>query len=157
MENETWMNARKAVELGFADEILFADGKAETQETEEGESDGKETEAVWQPYSTRVMGQTILNRLGCTAEAPALADEEPVEAKGEAQDVEPSEAGLTDMFEEAIGEAEPDADTPSADEVGSSPTVENTAPKVPLIGMDGKTPDGAMPYELLRKQLDFLR
>jgi ATP-dependent Clp protease protease subunit len=157
MENETWMNAKKAVELGFADEILFADGKPETNETEGDEGDGKEIEAVWQPYSTRVMGQTILNRLGCTAEAPALADEEPVEAKGEAQDVEPSEAGLTDMFEEAIGEAEPDADTPSADEVGIPPTVENTTQKVPLIGMDGKTPDGAMPYELLRKQLDFLR
>ena len=157
MENETWMNARKAVELGFADEILFADGKAETDETEGGDGDGKEIEAVWQPYSTRVMGQTILNRLGCTAEAPALADEEPVEAKGEAQDVEPSEAGLTDMFEEAIGETEPDADTTSADEVGIPPSVENATPKVPVIGMDGKTPDGAMPYELLRKQLDFLR
>ena len=154
MENETWMNARKAVELGFADEILFADGKAEAMEAEGGESDGKEVEAVWQPFSTRVMGQTILNRLGCTAEAPALADESTAE---EPQDVEPSEAGLTDMFEEAIGETEPDADTPSADEVGIPPTVENTAPKVPLIGMDGKTPDGAMPYELLRKQLDFLR
>ena len=152
MENETWMNARKAVELGFADEILFADGKAETDETEGG--NGKEIEAVWQPYSTRVMGQTILNRIGCAAEAPALADESTAE---EPQDVEPSEAGLTDMFEEAIGETEPDADTPSADEVGIPPTVENTAPKVPLIGMDGKTPDGAMPYELLRKQLDFLK
>ena len=178
MENETWMNARKAVELGFADEILFADGKAETDETEGGDGDGKEIEAVWQPYSTRVMGQTILNRLGCTAEAPALADESLAE---EPQDVEPSEAGLNDMFEEAIGETEADADmppdeetvaetaedadTPSAenpstdttDEVGIPPTVENTAPKVPVIGMDGKTPDGAMPYELLRKQLDFLR
>ena len=152
MENETWMNAKKAVELGFADEILFADGKAETDETEGG--DGKEVEAVWQTYSTRVMGQTILNRLVGSAEAPVLADEGPAE---EPQDVEPSEAGLTDMFEEAIGEAEPDADTPSADEVGIPPTVENTAPKVPLIGMDGKTPDGAMPYELLRKQLDFLK
>jgi ATP-dependent Clp protease protease subunit len=175
MENETWMNAKKAVELGFADEILFADGKPETKETEGGEGNGKETEAVWQPYSTRVMGQTILNRLGCTAEAPALADEEPVEAKGEAQDVEPSEAGLTDMFEEAIGEAEPEAegtdtipqadtiseaDTPPAEDDAGEPvaeTVEDTLPKVPLIGMDGKTPDGAMPYELLRKQLDFLR
>jgi ATP-dependent Clp protease protease subunit len=157
MENETWMNARKAVELGFADEILFADGKAETDETEGGDGDGKEIEAVWQPYSTRVMGQTILNRLVGSAETLAPADEVPAEIEGKPQDVETSAAGLTDMFEEAIGEAEPDADTPSADEVGSSPTVENTAPKVPLIGMDGKTPDGAMPYELLRKQLEFLK
>ena len=176
MENETWMNAKKAVELGFADEILFADGKAETDETEGG--DGKEVEAVWQPYSTRVMGQTILNRLVGSAEAPALADESTAE---EPQDVEPSEAGLTDMFEEAIGETEPDADMPpdeetvaetaedtdtpsaenpstdTADEVGVPPSVENATPKVPVIGMDGKTPDGAMPYELLRKQLEFLK
>lgn len=27
MSNETWMNARKALELGFIDEILFQDGK----------------------------------------------------------------------------------------------------------------------------------
>ena len=26
MSNETWMNAKKAVELGFADEVLY-DGK----------------------------------------------------------------------------------------------------------------------------------
>jgi ATP-dependent Clp protease protease subunit len=25
MSDETWLNAKKAVELGFADEILFAD------------------------------------------------------------------------------------------------------------------------------------
>lgn len=163
MENETWMNAKKAVELGFADEILFADGKPETNETEGDEGDGKEIEAVWQPYSTRVMGQAILNRLVCAAEAPALADEEPVEAEGEAQDVEPSEAGLKDMFEEAIGEAEPEAEgidtVPQADTIPAADTLpaEDTLPKVPVIGMDGKTEDGAMPYELLRKQLDFLK
>jgi hypothetical protein len=181
MENETWMNARKAVELGFADEILFADGKAEAMEAEGGESDGKEVEAVWQPFSTRVMGQTILNRLVGSAETLAPADEVPAEIEGKPQDMETSAAGLTDMFEEAIGETEPDADMPpdeenvaepaedtdtpsaenpstdTADEVGVPPSVENATPKVPVIGMDGKTPDGAMPYELLRKQLDFLK
>jgi hypothetical protein len=30
-------------------------------------------------------------------------------------------------------------------------------PDVPQIGMDGKTKDGAMPYEILRNQLDFLK
>ena len=33
MDNETWLNAKKAVELGFADEILF-DKKEETESTE---------------------------------------------------------------------------------------------------------------------------
>ena len=32
MENETWINARKAVELGFADEILFESGNAPTEQ-----------------------------------------------------------------------------------------------------------------------------
>ena len=30
MDNETWMNAHKAVELGFADKILYADGEEST-------------------------------------------------------------------------------------------------------------------------------
>ena len=30
-------------------------------------------------------------------------------------------------------------------------------PEAPMIGMDGKTKDGAMPYEILRNQLDFLK
>ena len=186
MENETWMNAKKAVELGFADEILFSGGESETKETEGDEGNGKEIEAVWQPYSTRVMGQTILNRIGCTAEAPAAADEKPDEAACETQDVEPAEAGVSvqiTMFEEASGDQPqgegedtvpqedtiPQVDTP--DEPGGTETesaeaaeeqhdpvpVADTTPKVPVIGMDGKTEDGAMPYELLRKQLEFLR
>lgn len=185
MENETWMNAKKAVELGFADEILFSGGESETKETEGDEGNGKEIEAVWQPYSTRVMGQTILNRIGCTAEAPAAADEKPDEAACETQDVEPAEAGLKqlDMFEEAEGEEEPhpvpSADTiPEADTLpaeGQEPApveemedeqpventdpapVEDTAQKAPMIGMDGKTEDGSMPFELLKKQLEFLK
>lgn len=71
MSNETWMNAKKAVELGFADEILFDD--AETEKEEEGEEEEtEEEEEQEQPgihleaqlYSTRQMGLTILNRLG---------------------------------------------------------------------------------------------
>ncbi|MBR2843520.1 MAG: hypothetical protein IKF06_09650, partial [Lachnospiraceae bacterium] len=34
---------------------------------------------------------------------------------------------------------------------------EKEIPNVPEIGMDGHTKDGAMPYELLMKQLEFLR
>jgi hypothetical protein len=30
-------------------------------------------------------------------------------------------------------------------------------PPAPMIGMDGKTEDGAVPYQILRNQLDFLR
>lgn len=186
MEDETWMNAKKAVDLGFADEILFAK-EPETDETD-GESDGKEIEAVWQPYSTRIMGQTILNRISCTAEAPATADEESVEASGDTEDVEPAEAGLKqlDMFEEAVGEnpgnepelpaeatvseaqpqeeaeakaAEESPDAEAQPEEAAQPAVEDHTdkPAILMIGMDGKTEDGAMPYELLKRQLDFLK
>jgi len=32
-----------------------------------------------------------------------------------------------------------------------------TVPDMPVIGMDGKTADGSMPYEILKRQLAFLR
>lgn len=64
MSNETWMNAKKAVELGFADEILFDAEEPEKEEEggEEEEKPGIHLEAKL--YSTRQMGLTILNRLG---------------------------------------------------------------------------------------------
>ena len=102
MSNETWMNAKKAVELGFADEVLFEAVEPEP----EGESDGpkEDTAAVEaKMYSTRLMDQAILNRLGVSDTAEPKAREEPV------------------------------------------------------IGLDGRTKDGAMPYEILKTQLDFLK
>ena len=152
MSDETWINAKKAVELGFADEILF-DEKPEPDKKEEpddpdepekpdqegGDDEGdekKETEkkpfkldtgdALWE-YSTRVMGQTILGKI--TASAAPDDTELPDDSK--ADDAQkPSEEGLTD----------------------TAPTV-----TIPVIGMDGKTKDGAMPYEILKQQLAFLR
>jgi len=153
MSDETWINAKKAVELGFADEILF-DEKTQPEKKEEqpdepndpekpdqeGGDDEvdekKETEkkpfkldtgdALWE-YSTRVMGQTILGKI--TASAPPEDTEPPDDSKADdAQN--PSEEGLTD----------------------TAPTV-----TIPVIGMDGKTKDGAMPYEILKQQLAFLR
>lgn len=153
MSDETWINAKKAVELGFADEILF-DEKTQPEKKEEqpdepndpekpdqegGDDEGdekKETEkkpfkldtgdALWE-YSTRVMGQTILGKI--TASAPPEDTEPPDDSK--ADDAQkPSEEGLTD----------------------TAPTV-----TIPVIGMDGKTKDGAMPYEILKQQLAFLR
>ena len=34
MDAETWFNAKKAVELGFADDILYADGSGKPEETD---------------------------------------------------------------------------------------------------------------------------
>ena len=101
MSEETWLNAKKAVELGFADEVLY-DGK----KPEEDENDGKEKEDIVpveaQLFSTRVMDMAILDRLGITNDA-------------------------------------------------------EEQPSAPVIGMDGKTEDGAVPYQILKDQLDFLR
>ena len=98
MSEETWLNAKKAVELGFADEVLY-EGKEE-QAAEEPPTEDAEIEA--QMYSSRVMDMAILDRLGVRDKAPEQ-------------------------------------------------------PPAPMIGMDGKTEDGAVPYQILRDKLDFLR
>ena len=147
MSDETWLNAKKAVELGFADEILFESKKKAEEDPDEKEPDqvmeeapdeeeksGEEKEkprtledTIWQ-FSSRLMGETILNRLGTKCEPPGK-DTEP-ESTGET--LEPPEAGLTKA------------------------TVEER-PDMPMIGMDGKTKDGAMPYEILKDKLEWLR
>lgn len=107
MENESWIPAKEAVQLGFADEILFDEkGTDNPSEPDKDESDGsgeaEDSRLTFGLYSSRHMGLTILNRLNVS---------------GTPADVAPP----------------------------------------PVLGMDGKTADGAMPYELLKKQLDLLR
>ena len=92
--------------------LLFADG--------EGENDESEVEAAWQPYSTRAMGQAILNRL-----IPPEKADEPVAGTGELSVEGPAE----------------------------EPSEGNEV----RIGMDGRTPDGAMPYEILKDKLEWLQ
>jgi len=148
MSDETWINAKKAVELGFADEILFDEKPSpekkedEPDEPEEdkpdeegGDNEGdekKETEkkpfkldtgdALWE-YSTRIMGQTILGKITASAEPEGT---EPPDDTTDTQ--KPSEKRVT-----------------------------VTVPDIPVIGMDGKTADGSMPYEILKQQLAFMR
>lgn len=144
MSDETWMNAKKAVELGFADEILFDEKKPEPEKEEEEPDEGKTDEpdeeggdenpdeeekkpekkpfkldSDWS-YSTRIMGQTILGKITVSCENP---DESGSDGKS--------------------------PDTPKSSEKGL-----NIAP---VIGMNGKTKDGAMPYEILKQQLAFLK
>lgn len=141
MSDETWLNAKKAVELGFADEILFDeknkpekdDDEPKNPDEEGGEDEPDEkkekpekkpfppdSNALWQ-YSTRIMGQTILGRIAASCkdtDENESADDKPKSA----------EKGLT-----------------------------ITMPDIPAIGLDGKTKDGAMPYEILKNQLAFMR
>ena len=174
MSDETWLNAKKAVELGFADEILFEnkpriepeedpdepdkDDEPDTEEDgDEGEEGGEKekkkpfklAEAMWQ-YSSRLMGETILNRLG--AEDAAEGDQPEQEAGPEAK--KSGEKGLT-------------ADTGNPDLTEEAPAVEevpardndpaDAEPKMPVIGLDGKTKDGSMPYEILKDKLEWLK
>ena len=168
MSDETWLNAKKAVELGFADEILFEAKKPEPEEdpdepdedndpdTEEDGDEGEEggekkkpfklAEAMWQ-YSSRLMGETILNRLG--AEDADAGGQPEQEAGPETQ--EPVE-GVADTDEPDLTENPAEPDIPAG---GNDPA--DTEPKMPVIGMDGKTKDGAMPYEILKDKLEWLK
>ena len=147
MSDETWLNAKKAVELGFADEIMFADKKTETEpdpeEEEDGDSDGDDDTPEEEKkdgavhllaqtnietlegvlYSTRAMGQTILNSIGAFAEdegATPLAEDEA--SSGEAHPVE--------------REAYPAEDAPKGE---AAPAAEDsTAQEKPVSSTDGK-------------------
>ena len=101
---------------------------------------------MWQ-YSSRLMGETILNRLG--AEDADAGGQPEQEAGPETQ--EPVE-GVADTDEADLTENPAEPDIPAGD---NDPA--DTEPKMPVIGMDGKTKDGAMPYEILKDKLEWLK
>lgn len=130
MENETWMNAKKAVELGFADEILFEAVEPEEDPDEEDPDEGEDgtdpeeekeegIHLTAQMYSSRQMGLTILNRLG-------------------------------------VREEKPPSDTPKPP-VEGKPPAEPEPPERPVLDLDGKTEDGSVPYNILLKQLECMK
>ena len=128
MSNETWMNAKKAVELGFADEILFSkkedepdsdpadpDKPEKTPDEEPGEGEEKkpiQKDAAGHLFSSRQMDLIVLNRLGVKPNTPAAQTEPP--------SVPPAEAG-------------------------------------PVLDMDGKTEEGDYSYNVLMKQLECMK
>ena len=130
MENETWMNAKKAVELGFADEILFEAVEPEEDPDEDDPDEGgdgadpeeEKEEGIHltaQMYSSRQMGLTILNRLG-------------------------------------VREEKPPSGTPTPPVEGKPPAGPKP-PERPVLDMDGKTEDGSVPYNILLKQLECMQ
>ena len=97
MSNETWMNAKKAVELGFADEILFSkkeddpdsdpDKPEKTPDEEPGEGEEKkpfQQDAAGHLFSSRQMDLIVLNRLGVKPDTPAAQTEPPSNPPSEA-------------------------------------------------------------------------
>lgn len=145
MSDETWLPAKKAVELGFADEILFEDkSKAESTESEKDEPDKEEdgdgekekkpfkleeSDALWQ-FSTRIMGETILNRCGFYDKAEGGKQKTHADEK-----------------------KQPEAEVNPTDNQADGPVAEEPI----TIGMNGKTKDGAMPYEILKDRLEWMR
>lgn len=147
MSNETWMNAKKAVELGFADEILFAkkedepdsdpadpenpDDSEENPDSkpgEDGEKQSLQMDAAGHLFSSRQMDLIVLNRLGVKPEDVGQKHTEPKEPPA---DPKPS--------------AEP------------TPPAEPPANSGPVLDMDGKTEDGSIPYNILMKQLECMK
>ena len=128
MSNETWMNAKKAVELGFADEILFSEKEDEpdsdpanpdkpekTPDEEPGEGEEKkpfQQDTAGHLFSSRQMDLIVLNRLGVKPDTPAAQTEPPSDL--------PAEAG-------------------------------------PVLDMDGKTEEGDYSYNVLMKQLECMK
>ena len=144
MSNETWMNAKKAVELGFADEILFAkkeeepdsdpadpENPEEDPDSEPGEGEEKkpfQKDTAGHLFSSRQMDLIVLNRLGVKPEDVSQKHTEP---------------------------KEPPADPkPSAEPI---PPAEPPANPGPVLDMDGKTEDGSIPYNILMKQLECMK
>ena len=186
MSDETWINAKKAVELGFADEIMFADRKAETEadpdEEGNGDADGDDDTPEEEKkdggihldarplaealegvlFSTRVMGQTILNQIGATA--------------GEEDETDPDEGEAPPAADEPEGKAASVAEDPAAPEApvkpeeqaamppearGEDTETEQVGDVIPegffAISLDGRTRDGSVPYIILKNQLDRMR
>lgn len=93
MSNETWMNAKKAVELGFADEVLFeakqkvSEEPKQTPDEEPGEGEEKQSiqkDAAGHLFSSRQMDLIVLNRLGVKPDTPAAQTEPPSDPPAEA-------------------------------------------------------------------------
>mgnify|MGYP002512095882 CR=1 FL=1 len=64
MNAESWFNAKKAVELGFADEILFAKGnEAEEEPEEEDDEEEKELKMEAVMFSRAAVTNSLLSKL----------------------------------------------------------------------------------------------
>lgn len=62
MDAETWMDANKAVELGFADEIMVR-AKAEPEEETDGEEEKKPPAHNSMLFSRRAVNNTLFNKM----------------------------------------------------------------------------------------------
>lgn len=62
MDDETWMNAVKAVELGFADGILYRDSDKKDEKTEDDDKTDGEPETKTEPDEEKEKSKSVDNR-----------------------------------------------------------------------------------------------
>ena len=121
------------MELGFADEILFAKKEEESNsdpadpekpeedpDSEPGEGEEKkplQKDTAGHLFSSRQMDLIVLNRLG----------------------------------------VKPEQTESKAKEPEKTPPAEPPANPQPILDMDGKTEDGSIPYNILMKQLECMK
>ena len=128
-------------------------------------------------YSTRRMGEAILNSIGALdaggegeppngAECEGICDVEA--ASGEAQPEGEAAPVAEDSAEEEAPVAEEPAEEPAAEpEDTESDIQENVSgadapadalpPGYYAVGIDGRTRDGSVPFDILKKQLERMR
>ena len=173
MSDECWMNAKKAVELGFADEIMFDDKKSDPKTDPAGQGDGeqdgddapeegengevhlegaKAADALeGLLYSTRTMGQAILNSI-CSFDEGETSDEGSAQNDGDAGEtaVQDEESVQSDVSTEEEptenapeGEAEPVAEDSAAEEapVSAMSDGEKAVSEEDKSGSDGEEAD----------------
>lgn len=122
MDAETWMDANKAVELGFADGILYADDGSDEPMAGSGGADDRAggkgvradagTEAVM--FSRRAVNNALVNKL----EAKFGKAKEPVEVQAGIPKPEDSCTGATGQLNKVTGQSDSGLETGrSADEL----------------------------------------
>ena len=168
MSDETWLNAKKAVELGFADEIMFDDSKSAprvepaVQDPDEQDGDDipeeeKDGEAHLEAskaadalegllYSTRIMGQAILNSIGAFDEGEA-PDAGSAQDDGDAADSEttvPDEESVQNEESAQSGEtAQPQGETVPVAEDSSAEKASVSSKQTECPDTEGQTVETA--------------
>ena len=69
MSDETWLNAKKAHEMGFVDGILFADNKKSVPEKEDEPDEEKEDTLTAMTYSKSRNLSAFLSKVSVSAES----------------------------------------------------------------------------------------
>jgi ATP-dependent Clp protease protease subunit len=128
--NGSWLDANDALGLGLIDGILF-DGKTEDPEGAPGEpAGGDETNGEDPKARAKALYADFINSLAREQDAIYSAQRR----------------SAADRFAMAVAE--------DAEDAGVQ---EDPGLTAPAIGLDGKTPDGSMPYALLMRELNNLK